>query len=104
MPGKEIFFKNVQKLIKGIQVLGIPVLWLEQNPQDLGPTIPEIADSLSDIQPIRKMSFSGCRNDLFLSELKALNRKQVLISGIETHVCVYQTAVDLVSRAGSCIK
>ena len=96
MHGKELLFRNVQKLIKGIQVLGIPILWVEQNPQGLGPTIPEIADMLSNIQPISKMSFSSCRNDRFVRTLKALNRKQVLIAGIETHICVYQTAADLV--------
>ena len=96
MHGKELLFKNMQKLIKGIQVLGIPILWTEQNPQGLGPTIPEISDLLSNIQPISKMSFSCCQNDRFVQALKALNRKQVLIAGIETHVCVYQTAVDLV--------
>lgn len=96
MHGKELLFKNVQKLIKGIKALGIPVLWAEQNPQGLGPTIPEIADLLSDLQPISKMSFSCCGNDRFVQALKALNRHQVLIAGIETHVCVYQTAADLV--------
>jgi len=96
MHGKELLFKNVQKLIKGIQVLGIPILWVEQNPQGLGPTIPEIADILSNIQPISKMSFSSCGNERFVQALKALNRKQVLIAGIEAHVCVYQTAADLV--------
>ena len=96
MHDKELLFKNVQKLIKGIQILGIPILWVEQNPQGLGPTIPEIADILSNIQPISKMSFSSCRNDIFLQTLNALNRKQVLVAGIEAHVCVYQTAADIV--------
>ena len=50
MPGKERLFKNVQKLIKGIQVLGIPTLWVEQNPQELRPTSPEIADILNNVQ------------------------------------------------------
>ena len=59
MHEKELLFKNMQTLIKGIQVLGLPILWVEQNPQGLGPTIPEIADILSNIQPISKMSFSG---------------------------------------------
>ncbi len=98
MHEKAFLFENVQKLIKGIQVLGIPILWVEQNPQGLGPTIPEIADILSNIQPISKMSFSSCGNDRFVEALAALDRKQVLIAGIETHVCVYQTAVDLVDR------
>lgn len=96
MDRKELLFKNVQNLIKGIRTLGIPILWVEQNPQGLGPTIPEITALLADIQPISKMSFSSCRNDRFLQALNALGRKQVLVSGIEAHICVYQTAVDLV--------
>ena len=96
MHGKELLFKNVQTLIKGVQIIGIPILWVEQNPQGLGPTIPEIADILKNIQPIIKMSFSCCRNDRFLQALNALNRKQVLIAGIETHICVYQTSAELV--------
>ena len=97
MRGKELLFKNMQKLIKGIQVLEIPILWVEQNPQGLGPTIPEISDILSNIKPISKMSFSSCRNDRFLHALKALDCKQILIAGIEAHICVYQTAADLVA-------
>ena len=96
MHEKERLFDNLQKLIKGIQVLGIPVLWVEQNPAGLGPTIPEVADLLPSVTPISKMSFSSCRNDRFLQALKNLDRNQVLIAGIETHICVYQTAADLV--------
>ena len=92
MYGKELLFKNAQKLIKGIQILGIPIICTEQNPKGLGPTIPEIADLLSNIQPISKMTFSCCQNDRFMQALKALNRKQILIAGIETHVCIYQTS------------
>lgn len=96
MDRKELLFQNVQKLIKGIRILGVPVLWVEQNPQGLGPTIPEISALLTDIQPISKMSFSSCRNERFLQALRTLDRKQILVSGIEAHICVYQTAVDLV--------
>ncbi len=96
MHEKERLFDNLQKLIKGIRVLGIPVLWVEQNPVGLGPTIPEVADLLSHVTPISKMSFSSCRNDGFLQAFKNLDRNQVLIAGIETHICVYQTAADLV--------
>lgn len=96
MHGKELLFRNVKKLISGIQVLGIPILWVEQNPQGLGPTIPEISDILYNIQPIPKMSFSCCRNERFVQALKDLDRKQILITGIEAHICVYQTTADLV--------
>lgn len=89
-------FENLQKIIKGAKVLGIPILWAEQNPDGLGPTIPEIARLLSETQPISKFSFSCLGNDRFTQELGALDRKQVLIAGIEAHVCVYQTAADLV--------
>ncbi len=92
---KEMLFENLQKLIKGVQILGLPIIVTEQNPRGLGPTIPEVAHLLSDLQPIPKLSFSCCGDERFLQELEALNRKQVLVAGMEAHVCVYQTAVDL---------
>ncbi|MEJ2200397.1 MAG: hydrolase [Desulfuromonadaceae bacterium] len=92
---KELLFKNVQNLIKGFQVLDMPILWVEQNPQRLGPTVPEITELLTDLQPISKMSFSSCRELAFRQQLQELNRHQILLAGIETHVCVYQSAVDL---------
>jgi nicotinamidase-related amidase len=98
MHEKELLFENARKLVKGIRVLNVPVLWVEQNPQGLGPTIPEVAELLSDVQPISKVCFNCCRNDHFLEALHALDRRQILIAGIETHVCVYQTAVDLADR------
>ena len=93
---KEKLVDNLQRLIKGIQVLEVPVLVTEQYPRGLGPTIQEIAPLLADIQPLPKTSFSCCGDKAFLQELKTLGRKQVLISGIESHVCVYQTAADLI--------
>jgi len=94
---KEMLFESIQKLIKGIQVLDIPVIVTEQYPKGLGPTIPEVSNLFPNFQPIPKISFSCCGNERFLQELNDLHRKQVLIAGIETHVCVYQTALDLLS-------
>ncbi|MDI6783939.1 MAG: hydrolase [bacterium] len=94
---KETLFKNLQRIIKGAQILGIPILWVEQNPKGLGATIPEVAQLLINLQPISKLSFSCCGSQHFKRELKALNRNQILIAGIETHICVYQTAVDLLN-------
>ncbi len=96
MHQKEDLFGNLQKVIKGIQVLDIPILWVEQNPKGLGTTIPEVASLLTDIKPISKLSFSCYRNEQFIQALKDLDRKEILIVGIETHICVYQSAVDLV--------
>lgn len=85
MSYREVLLENLEKIIKGAQVLGIPILLTEQNPEGLGPTIPEIAHVLPNIQPVRKLSFSCCGNDRFIQTLKAVSRKQVLIAGIETH-------------------
>jgi nicotinamidase-related amidase len=95
MYDKEKLLDNLQRLIRGIQVLGIPVIITEQYPQGIGPTVPEIAVLLRDNKPIAKLSFSCCGDTNFLKKLKAIDRKQVLITGIESHVCVYQTAIDL---------
>lgn len=95
MHEKEMLLDNLQKLIMGARVLGIPILVTEQYPAGLGFTIPEIAQLVPDIKPITKFSFSCCGEDAFTPQMKALNRKQVLLTGIETHVCVYQTAVEL---------
>ena len=94
---KEMLFENLQRIIKGAQVLGIPILWNEQNPEGLGPTITEISHLLNGIQPISKLSFSCCGNERFMQQLKALNRQHVLLAGIEAHVCIYQTSADLLS-------
>jgi nicotinamidase-related amidase len=79
-----------------MQVFEIPILATEQVPAKLGPTIAKIADHLVGAKIIGKESFSCWKDDLFMRELKELNRKQILIIGIEAHVCVYQTATDLV--------
>jgi nicotinamidase-related amidase len=94
---KELLFENVEKIIKGAQVLGIPMLLTEQNPKGLGPTIPEVSDLMPNVRRIPKLSFSCCGDELFLKELSALQRCQVLLTGIEAHVCLYQTTVDLVA-------
>lgn len=99
MHEKEKLFDNLQKLIKGINLLDIPIVVTEQNPNGLGPTVPDIAPLLSDVKPIIKFSFSCCGEEGFLREIEKLNRKQILLAGIETHVCVYQTAIDLI-KAG----
>lgn len=95
MHDRERLFENLSRLVKGAGILGIPVLLTEQNPEALGPTIPEVAHLLPDAQPVGKTSFSCCGSDRFNRSLEALKRRQVLLAGIETHICVYQTAADL---------
>jgi nicotinamidase-related amidase len=95
MHDKEKLLRNIVKLIKGAGVLEIPVILTEQYPKGLGPTIPEIKALLTDVKPIEKVCLSCCDNEDFGKSLELLKRKQVLITGIEAHICVYQTAMAL---------
>jgi hypothetical protein len=99
MNEKEKLLHNVIKLIQGAKVLEVPIILTEQYPKGLGPTIPEIKALIPDIKPIEKVCFNCTDEEVFSKALKALKRKQVLIAGIEAHICVYQTAVAL-ARAG----
>ena len=92
---KEALTGKLQQIISGLQVLEIPVIWMEQNPKGLGPTIPEVAELLTDNHPIPKFSFSCCGDEGFMQALMKTGRRQVLMIGIEAHVCVYQTAAEL---------
>jgi nicotinamidase-related amidase len=97
MHEKEALLESTVKLVQGAKVLGLPILWTEQNPKGLGSTVPEVAELLSDLQPVTKLSFSCCGEIRFMEQLEALNRKQALVAGIESHVCVYQTVMDLLN-------
>lgn len=95
MHEKQALFTKLKSIIRGIRALELPVLWAEQNPAGLGRTVPEIAEELEGLEPISKVSFSCWQNEAFAEAFKAAGRRQVLIAGIEAHVCVYQTAVDM---------
>ena len=95
MHEKEGLTDSICKLIRGVRALDVPVLWAEQNPGGLGPTVAEAAQAMDGLEAITKMSFSCCGSGPFVQALHALGRDQVLAAGIEAHVCVYQTAVEL---------
>lgn len=99
MADKEELFLNLERLIRGADVLELPILWLEQYPEGLGPTIEPLAKLLAPKrQPIPKVSFSCWGCPAFVEALRATGRRQVLLAGIETHVCIYQTAADLLAE------
>ncbi|PID88250.1 MAG: hydrolase [Bacteroidia bacterium] len=88
--------ENIARLIQICQIMQLPVIWLEQYPKGLGKTVPELSDLLKDYSsPVEKISFSACGEENFNRQLTQSGRKQWLICGIETHICVYQTALDL---------
>ncbi|MCP3900438.1 MAG: hydrolase [Desulfobacteraceae bacterium] len=96
MHDKEKLYKNLEIITKSMNLLKVPIVWIEQVPDKLGPTIDEITNNLPDQKPIAKYTFSCCNNDEFIEEIKSLKRKQILLTGIETHICVFQTALDLI--------
>ncbi|AMP20232.1 hypothetical protein AZF37_02735 [endosymbiont 'TC1' of Trimyema compressum] len=88
---------NVQKLLMGATILDIPVMVTEQYPKGLGSAIPAITDCLKNTTPISKMTFSACAPQV-LEVLKTQNVKNIVIVGMETHVCVFQTARQLLKE------
>jgi nicotinamidase-related amidase len=92
---RDALYENLQKIIKGIKVLEIPIIVTEQIPEKLGPTISGIASLFDDFRPIPKSSFSCCGDEKIMKAIEGMNRQQILITGIESHVCLYQTTKDL---------
>ena len=87
--------RNIETLIKGMEILNVPILLTEQYPEGLGKTIPSIKKLLSDVSPISKMTFDCSNNKSFMDRINGLDRKQVVLCGIEAHICIYQTAIGL---------
>lgn len=92
---KENLIKNLRKIIQGARVLEIPIIITEQYPKGLGSTISEIVSALDEYNPIAKTSFSCCEEKNFTTQLEQTNRGQILVTGIEAHICIYQTCIDL---------
>src|SRR5699024_2083634 len=78
MHESEALLTQLEKLIQGVKVLGIPVVWLEQYPKGLEPTDEKIAQHLTEEEPISKMVFSAYASEEFLTQLRGLDRKQLL--------------------------
>jgi len=88
--------RNIRTLLAFSKKMAIPVLITEQYPKGLGSTVSEIRMELGSILPVEKLSFSCCGMVTFNEQLNQTGRKQVILTGIETHVCVLQTADDLI--------
>jgi nicotinamidase-related amidase len=85
---------TVGMLVDGAKLFGVPVVTTEQYPQGIGHTVPELADAC-DGTVVEKVSFGCCGEPDFLAALKQTGRSQVIVTGMETHVCVYQTVLGL---------
>jgi len=88
----EAMVHNIQALIKAAVVLQVPIIATEQ--EKLGDTVPELKALIPD-PPIRKLTFGGCDSLEFMTKLNTIRRKTVIMCGIETHICIIQTVLDL---------
>lgn len=89
--------KNAAILAKGAKALGVPVLYTQQYTKGLGETVDELRAALEHPH-IEKITFSCCRTDAFNEALGKLGARTVVLAGAETHVCVLQTALDLLDQ------
>ncbi len=121
----ELTVRQVVRLVRGFQILGLPILVTEQYRKGIGPTDERVIDALvrpesvdeplppvyasdadhpepqappASFQPLEKMTFSCAEHPPFMEALRATGRRQVLLCGIESHVCVLQTALHLIER------
>lgn len=88
--------KKVNQLVAGAHALGVPIAVTEHYKKGLGETIPEVANGLGDARIFQKEHFSACLEPDFLPGLAAFGRRKVVLVGMEAHVCVLQTGLDLV--------
>ena len=89
-------------MIKAAGLLGIPVIVTEQYPKGLGSTVEPLRQLLQDCQPYEKTAFSCCSDDTINSAILVTGRKQILLVGIEAHVCISQTTHDLLAQNLQC--
>ncbi len=95
---KERVVQNSLRLLKAASALGVPVFATEQYRKGLGATVPEIAAALGQVRPLEKLAFSSCGAAGFLEALQQRKVSQAILCGIEAHVCVCQTCLDLLEE------
>lgn len=92
---------NIERLVRGFHGLDVPALVTEQYVKGLGPTVAPLRAALEETygyQTIEKACFSAQSEPEFQAELRRLKRRQMVVAGVETHVCVYQTVTDLLAN------
>lgn len=94
----ELLLNNTIKLISGLKLLNIPFILNEQYPKGIGHTIAPIKELLSDIIAYEKVTFSCCKTDSIMEDIQKENKKFVIVFGIEAHVCVLQSVLDLLEK------
>ena len=89
---------NARKLGHLSRLFSMPVILTEQNPERIGPTLPEIREVLPAYEPINKVDFNCCEVGPFTGRLKSEGLVKIILTGVESHICVFQTCVGLLEK------
>ncbi len=95
MDRREQVQSSIVVLIRLAKLMDIPIVLTQQYTKGLGPTVQAIASELEGVDPVEKIHFSCCGEENFTRQMDALGRKTVILTGMESHICVLQTALDL---------
>ena len=95
MHEKELLIRNSEILIQGLNILEVPMYITQQYTKGLGDTVPAIKEALGEFSPMEKTSFSAMGCDEFVTWVKAQGKKTILVCGVESHICVLQSIIDL---------
>jgi len=87
--------ETVVKLAKGAKTLGLPVIVTQQYTKGLGPTVDSLNEVLGDYEPVEKTTFSAYGTPEFVEKVKEVGKTNILMAGVESHICVQQTTLDL---------
>ncbi|OCL83270.1 hydrolase [Arcobacter porcinus] len=95
---KEELERTLPILVKGMKVLDVPIIVNEQYKKGIGETIPLLKELVNEYANYEKTTFSGCQTPQILDALKSSGKKNIIVAGIETHVCVLQSCIDMLEN------
>ena len=95
---RERVVANAVRLVKGAAIMGLPIFVTEQYRKGIGPTVPEVAAAVPGFAPMEKLAFSACGASGFVAALESKQISDAVLCGIEAHVCVTQTCLDLLDK------
>ncbi len=98
MTEKEQVISRCQILVEAAKLFAMPVIVTEQYPKGLGPTVREITEPIESYQPVEKITFDCCAEPAFSGRIDTEERREIILTGMETHICVLQTCLGLLRK------
>jgi nicotinamidase-related amidase len=92
------FLNNTLRLIEGLKILEVPIIVTEQYKKGLGLTVPEVSNITVGFETLEKTAFSCCDDESFIKSLLDTRKRNVILCGIEAHICVMQNSIDLIEK------